>query len=72
MGQDATLLPTQMHNHDQDISLTRIHYSRRMSAEKYQLESSMTQSTKQMESMSMNVEELQWRIRNNFDLPVQV
>ena len=43
-----------------------------MSAEKYQLESSMTQSTKQMERMSMNVEELQWRIRNNYELPVDI
>ena len=32
----------------------------------------MTQSTKQMERMSMNVEELQWRIRNNFELPVDI
>merc|ERR1719450_283771 len=50
----------------------KVELEQRMSAEKYQLESSMTQSTKQMERMSMNVEELQWRIRNNFELPVDI
>merc|ERR1719348_2813193 len=50
----------------------KVELEQRMSAEKYQLESSMTQSTKQMERMSMNVEELQWRIRNNYELPVDI
>merc|ERR1712227_736861 len=50
----------------------KVEQEQRMSAEKYQLESSMTQSTKQMERMSMSVEELQWRIRNNFELPVDI
>ena len=30
----------------------------------------MSESNKMAERMSMNVEELQWRIRNNFDLPI--
>ena len=37
-----------------------------------QLELSVDNSNKAVERMSQNVEELQWRIRNNFDLPVQV
>ena len=36
------------------------------------LESSVSESTKMMERMSMNVEELQWRIRNNYELPVGI
>ena len=32
----------------------------------------MSESTKMMERMSMNVEELQWRIRNNYELPVEI
>ena len=32
----------------------------------------MSESTKMMERMSMNVEELQWRIRNNYELPVGI
>jgi len=44
----------------------------RISAEKWELESSVSESTKKMERMSMNVEELQWRIRNNFELPVDI
>ena len=32
----------------------------------------MSQSNKMAERMSMNVEELQWRIRNNYDLPVGI
>jgi len=43
-----------------------------ISAEKWELESSVSESTKKMERMSMNVEELQWRIRNNFELPVDI
>ena len=36
------------------------------------LELTVDNSNKAVERMSQNVEELQWRIRNNFDLPVQV
>ena len=32
----------------------------------------MSESNKMAERMSMNVEELQWRIRNNYDLPVGI
>ena len=32
----------------------------------------MSESNKMAERMSMNVEELQWRIRNNFELPVDI
>ena len=32
----------------------------------------MTESNKMAERMSMNVEELQWRIRNNYELPVGI
>merc|ERR1719222_1691337 len=45
---------------------------RQLSIEKSQLEMSVDSSNKAVERMSQNVEELQWRIRNNFDLPVQV
>ena len=37
-----------------------------------QLELTVDNSNKAVERMSQNVEELQWRIRNNFDLPIQV
>ena len=40
--------------------------------EKSQLEMNVTNSNKAAKRMSQNVEELQWRIRNNFDLPVEV
>ena len=45
---------------------------KQLSQEKSQLELSVDSSNKAVERMSQNVEELQWRIRNNFDLPVQV
>ena len=45
---------------------------RQLSIEKSQLEMSVDSSNKAVERMSQNVEELQWRIRNNFDLPVHV
>ena len=32
----------------------------------------MSESNKVAERMSMNVEELQWRIRNNYELPVGI
>merc|ERR1719458_1389532 len=43
---------------------------RQLSIEKSQLEMSVDSSNKAVERMSQNVEELQWRIRNNFDLPI--
>jgi len=43
---------------------------RQLSIEKTQLEMTVTSSNKAVERMSQNVEELQWRIRNNFDLPI--
>ena len=45
---------------------------KQLSQEKSQLELSVDSSNKAVERMSQNVEELQWRIRNNFDLPIQV
>ena len=45
---------------------------KQLSQEKSQLEQSVDSSNKAVERMSQNVEELQWRIRNNFDLPIQV
>merc|ERR1719403_577033 len=43
---------------------------KQLSQEKSQLELSVDSSNKAVERMSQNVEELQWRIRNNFDLPI--
>lgn len=43
---------------------------KQLSIEKSQLEMTVTSSNKAVERMSQNVEELQWRIRNNFDLPI--
>ena len=43
---------------------------RQLSIEKTQLEMTVNSSNKAVERMSQNVEELQWRIRNNFDLPI--
>jgi len=43
---------------------------RQLSIEKSQLEMTVDSSNKAVERMSQNVEELQWRIRNNFDLPI--
>ena len=45
---------------------------KQLSQEKSKLELSVDSSNKAVERMSQNVEELQWRIRNNFDLPIQV
>ena len=36
------------------------------------MEMSVVNSKKAALRMSQNVEELQWRIKNNFDLPVEV
>jgi len=43
---------------------------RQLSIEKSQLELTVDSSNKAVERMSQNVEELQWRIRNNFELPI--
>merc|ERR550525_1914398 len=43
---------------------------KQLSQEKSQLELTVDNSNKAVERMSQNVEELQWRIRNNFDLPI--
>merc|ERR1719154_45102 len=43
---------------------------RQLSMEKTQLERTVTSSNKEKQRMSQNVEELQWRIRNNFALPI--
>ena len=32
----------------------------------------MSNSSREVERMSQNVEELQWRIRNNYELPVEI
>ena len=45
-------------------------YFRQLTVENSQLELNMTNTTNAMDRMSKNVESLQWRIRNNFDLPV--
>merc|ERR1719348_2885880 len=46
-------------------------FERQLSREKKELELSVTSSKKAAQRMSQNVEELQWRIKNNFDLPVE-
>lgn len=46
-------------------------FERQLSREKKELELSVTTSKKAAQRMSQNVEELQWRIKNNFDLPVE-
>jgi len=45
---------------------------RQISVEKNQLEMSVINSNKAAARMSQNVEELQWRIRNHFDVPVAI
>jgi len=42
-----------------------------LSLEKDQLEIDMTNTSKEVDRMSKNVEALQWRIRNHFDVPVE-
>ena len=44
---------------------------RQLSVEKSELEVNMRNSVKVADRMSKDVEQLQWRIKNNFDLPVQ-
>eukprot|EP00092_Neocalanus_flemingeri_P050797 GFUD01058838.1.p1 GENE.GFUD01058838.1~~GFUD01058838.1.p1 ORF type:complete len:729 (+),score=223.06 GFUD01058838.1:320-2506(+) len=43
---------------------------KKLSVEKNQLEMNISDTTKSAEKMSKDMESLQWRIRNNFDLPV--
>jgi len=47
-------------------------YERQISLEKSQLEMTVITSNRAAERMSHNMEELQWRIQNNFDLPVEI
>eukprot|EP00092_Neocalanus_flemingeri_P019131 GFUD01020724.1.p1 GENE.GFUD01020724.1~~GFUD01020724.1.p1 ORF type:complete len:723 (-),score=213.29 GFUD01020724.1:298-2466(-) len=42
---------------------------KKLSVEKNQLEMNISDTTKSAEKMSKDMESLQWRIRNNFDLP---
>ena len=49
-----------------------IYFSRLLSSEKCQLETTVFNSSRAVERMSQNVEELQWRIRNNYELPVEI
>ena len=46
-------------------------FLRQLSVEKCQLEINMTNNNKEVDRMSKNVEALQWRIRNHFDVPVE-
>ena len=45
-------------------------HSRQLSVEKSELEQNVAQSNKIADRMSKNVEQLQWRIKNKFDVPV--
>ena len=45
---------------------------RLLSAQRDQLETTVSNSSREVERMSQNVEELQWRIRNNYELPVEI
>merc|ERR1719348_988543 len=49
----------------------KIQMQRQLSVEKSELEQNVAISNKVVDRMSMNVEQLQWRIKNNYDLPVQ-
>jgi len=42
---------------------------KQLSLEKAQLEQNLTETSKSMDRMSKDVETLQWRIRNNYDVP---
>merc|ERR1712168_681529 len=44
---------------------------RQLSVEKSELEQNVAISNKVVDRMSMNVEQLQWRIKNNYDHPDQ-
>ena len=43
---------------------------RQLSAETSKLELNMSNTSKEVDRMKKNVESMQWRIRNKFDLPV--
>ena len=57
-------------------SSSSINYShlllRQLSIEKSELEMTVENSNKAVERMSQNVEELQWRINNHYELPANV
>ena len=57
-------------------SSSSIYYShlflRQLSIEKSELEMTVAISNKAEERMSQNVEELQWRIKNHYELPKNV
>ena len=65
-------MASKKHLYDLTQVLNKNAIEKQLSQEKSQLELSVDSSNKAVERMSQNVEELQWRIRNNFDLPVQV
>merc|ERR1711892_481415 len=46
------------------------HMAKQLSQERSQLEINMTNTKKEVDRMSKNVEALQWRIRNHFDVPL--
>merc|ERR1719250_601143 len=50
---------------------TKDSFERQLSVEKSQLEQNLTNSNRAAQRLSQNVEELQWRIRNNFDMPAE-
>ena len=57
-------------------SSSSIYYShlflRQLSIEKGELEMTVENSNKAVERMSQNVEELQWRFKNHYELPANV
>ena len=44
---------------------------RQLSVEKSELEQNVAHSNKIVDRMSRNVEQLQWRIKNNYEVPVE-
>ena len=44
---------------------------RQLSVEKVHMEMNISNTNKEVDRMKQNVESMQWRIRNKFDLPVQ-
>ena len=51
--------------------MTSIMFFRQLSEANTELEERNANSSKVVDRMSKNVEQLQWRIRNNFDVPVE-
>ena len=47
-------------------------FFRKLSIEKSELEDNMNKRNIEALRMSQNVEELQWRIKNNYELPIQM